>query len=103
MQRDRSFRRRQRFHGTKHCYDALRLAGALIKNNPEGHVSIFRTVAAVLAAKANQRTPNAVIISSECCAVFWPEVLLWGACMDARGLADAEMMAGARRTARPSE
>lgn len=31
------------------------------------------------------------------------EVLLWGACMDARGLADAEMMAGARRTARPSE
>lgn len=65
-------------YGTERCYNALRLAGALLKSATESRITVFLMADAVLAGKG--------------------EVLLCGTCMDARGLADSEIMAGARRS-----
>ena len=88
-------------YGTERCYNALRLASALLKNDLESEVVVFLMADAVLAAKAGQKTPHGyyniermlkrVLTGKE-------QVLLCGTCMDARGLTDAEMMAGARRS-----
>ena len=88
-------------YGTEHCYNALRLAGALIKNDPEGDITVFLMADAVVAAKASQKTPDGYynvermmkrVLSGKA------QVLLCGTCMDARGLAEAEMLTGARRS-----
>jgi uncharacterized protein involved in oxidation of intracellular sulfur len=88
-------------YGTEHCYNALRLAGALIKNDPEGKVTIFLMADAVLAAKADQKTPDGYYNIERMLKrvlIGKGEVLLCGTCMDARGLTEAEMMTGARRS-----
>lgn len=88
-------------YGTERCYNALRLAGTLLKKDPEAVVTVFLMTDAVLAAKAAQKTPDGYynvermlkgIVAGK------GQILLCGTCMDARGLADAEMMAGARRS-----
>lgn len=88
-------------YGTEHCYNALRLASALLKNRPDGELTLFLMADAVLAAKAGQKTPDGYynvermlkrVLSGK------GQVLLCGTCMDARGLTDAEMTAGARRS-----
>jgi uncharacterized protein involved in oxidation of intracellular sulfur len=88
-------------YGTERCYNALRLASALLKNDLESEVVVFLMADAVLAAKAGQKITHGyyniermlkrVLTGKE-------QVLLCGTCMDARGLTDAEMMAGARRS-----
>lgn len=88
-------------YGTEHCYNALRLAGALIKNDPNGQVSVFLMADAVLAAKANQKTPDGyynVERMLKRVVAGKGEILLCGTCTDARGLTEAEMMSGARRS-----
>ena len=88
-------------YGTERCYNALRLAGALLKNDPETQVTVFLMADAVLAAKAAQKTPDGyynVERMLKRVLIGKGQVLLCGTCMDARGLADAEMMAGARRS-----
>jgi uncharacterized protein involved in oxidation of intracellular sulfur len=88
-------------YGTERCYNALRLAGALLKNDPETQVTVFLMADAVLAAKAGQKTPDGyynVERMLKRVLIGKGQVLLCGTCMDARGLADAEMMAGARRS-----
>jgi uncharacterized protein involved in oxidation of intracellular sulfur len=62
-------------YGTERCYNALRLAHALFKIDPESEVTVFLLADAVLAAKSGQKTPDG----------------------DARGLAESDMMQGARR------
>ena len=88
-------------YGTERCYDGLRLAHAVVKKDPSIEVTVFLMADAVAAAKANQRTPEGyynlermlkrVLAGSG-------KVLLCGSCMDARGLSDAEILAGARRS-----
>jgi uncharacterized protein involved in oxidation of intracellular sulfur len=88
-------------YGTERCYNALRLATALLKQDPGPDVVVFLMADAVLGAKAGQKTPDryynvermlkAVVASKG-------QILLCGTCMDARGLTDAEMTAGARRS-----
>ena len=88
-------------YGTERCYNALRLAGALLKRDPGTAVTVFLMADAVLAAKAAQKTPDGyynVERMLKRVLVGKGQVLLCGTCMDARGLADAEMMAGARRS-----
>jgi uncharacterized protein involved in oxidation of intracellular sulfur len=88
-------------YGTERCYNALRLAGALLKNDPETRITVFLMADAVLAAKAAQKTPDGyynVERMLKRVLIGKGQVLLCGTCMDARGLADAEMMAGARRS-----
>ncbi len=88
-------------YGTERVYNALRLAHALAKREPSTVITVFLMADAVLAAKAQQRTPDGYynlermlrrVLSSK------GVVLLCGTCMDARGLSDSELMEGARRS-----
>jgi uncharacterized protein involved in oxidation of intracellular sulfur len=46
------------FNGTERVYNALRLALALLKQDPSAQVTIFLMADAVLAAKAQQKAPD---------------------------------------------
>ena len=88
-------------YGTERCYNGLRLALALIKSEPTAAITIFLMVDAVVAAKTGQKTPDGyynVERMLKGVVAGKGQILLCGTCMDARGLADAEMMAGARRS-----
>ncbi len=88
-------------YGTERCYNALRLATALLKNDASGQITLFLDADAVLAAKAGQKTPDGYYnIERMLKRVLTGkgQVLLCGTCMDARGLTETEMMAGARRS-----
>ena len=45
-------------YGTERIYNALRLAHALLKRSPETQLTVFLMADAVLAAKAQQKTPD---------------------------------------------
>jgi uncharacterized protein involved in oxidation of intracellular sulfur len=88
-------------YGTERVYNALRLAHAMLKREPAGQVTVFLMADAVLAAKAQQKTPDGYyniermlkrVLSAK------GTVLLCGTCMDARGIAETELMDGARRS-----
>ena len=88
-------------YGTERVYNALRLAHALLKKDPQTMVSVFLMADAVIAAKAAQKTPDGyynVERMLKRVLVGKGQVLLCGTCMDARGLAEAELMARARRS-----
>jgi uncharacterized protein involved in oxidation of intracellular sulfur len=88
-------------YGTERVYNGLRLAHALAKNDPEARITVFLMADAVLAAKSGQKTPEGFynvermlkrVIAGK------GQVLLCGTCLDARGIAEAEIMEGARRS-----
>jgi uncharacterized protein involved in oxidation of intracellular sulfur len=88
-------------YGTERVYNALRLAHALIKRDPSTEVTLFLMADAVLAAKAHQKTPDGyynVERMLKRLATGKGAVLLCGTCMDARGISDAELMDGVRRS-----
>lgn len=88
-------------YGTERCYNALRLAHALFKNDPGGEVTVFLMADAVLAAKAGQKTPNGyynVERMVKRIVAGRGRVLLCGTCMDARGIAESDLVEGARRS-----
>ncbi len=88
-------------YGTERVYNALRLAHALAKKDPASEVTVFLMADAVLAAKANQKTPEGfynVERMLKRVLIGKGQVLLCGTCMDARGIAEAELMQGARRS-----
>lgn len=88
-------------YGTERCYNALRLAHALLKKEPEAEITVFLMADAVVAARNGQKTPDGyyniermlkrVVVGKD-------SVLLCGACMDARGMTDDDVMDGARRS-----
>jgi len=88
-------------YGTERVYNALRLAHALVKKDPVAQITVFLMADAVVAGKAQQKTPEGYynvermlkrIISSK------GSVLLCGTCMDARGMTEAELLDGAQRS-----
>lgn len=85
-------------YGTERCYNALRVAHALLKlENAE--VDVFLIADAVMAAVPGQKTPDGyyniermlkrVILGNG-------RVMLCGTCMDARGLEKAGILKGAQ-------
>jgi uncharacterized protein involved in oxidation of intracellular sulfur len=88
-------------YGTERIYNALRLAHALLKKEPQTEVAIFLMADSVVAAKAGQKTPdgfyNVERMLKRVLAANG-KVLLCGTCMDARGLDDAALMVGALRS-----
>ncbi|MGI9385404.1 MAG: DsrE/DsrF/TusD sulfur relay family protein [Methyloligellaceae bacterium] len=87
-------------YGSERVYNALRLAHALMKKAPDAEVALFLMADAVPAAKAGQQTPSGfynVEIMLKGVVAGKGRILLCGTCMDARGLTDGEIMAGARR------
>jgi uncharacterized protein involved in oxidation of intracellular sulfur len=88
-------------YGTERCYNALRLAHALVKKDSAVEVTVFLMADAVAAAKTNQRTPEGYYNLERMLKRVLAgngKVLLCGTCMDARGLSDGELLAGARRS-----
>jgi uncharacterized protein involved in oxidation of intracellular sulfur len=88
-------------YGTERVYNALRLAPALIKKDPETQVTVFLMADAVLSAKSGQRTPEGFYSVERMLKRALSgkgRVLLCGTCMDARAITDAELMEGARRS-----
>jgi len=88
-------------YGSERAYNALRLARALKKRSAEDDVTVFLMADAVTAAKAGQKTPDGYynigrmlkgVIAGK------GQVLPCGTCMDARGLAESEVVKGARRS-----
>ncbi|HZQ14069.1 MAG TPA: DsrE family protein [Pseudolabrys sp.] len=88
-------------YGTERVYNALRLAHALLKKEPQPEVTIFLMTDAVTAARAGQKTPEGYYNTERMLKRVLAgngSVLLCGTCMDARGLDDAALLAGARRS-----
>ena len=88
-------------YGSERCYNALRLANALLKKEPDSAVTIFLMADAVIGAKAAQKTPDGYYNIERMLkgvSARKGQVLLCGTCMDARGLVDSELVAGARRS-----
>jgi uncharacterized protein involved in oxidation of intracellular sulfur len=88
-------------YGTERVYNALRLAHALLKRDPATQLTVFLMADAVLAAKAQQKTPDGYynvermlkrVLGSD------GKVILCGTCMDARGISDGELLEGAHRS-----
>ena len=88
-------------YGTERCYNALRLAHALLKTDPAIEITVFLMADAVVAARKGQKTPDGYynmermlkrVISSKV------QVLLCGTCMEARGMIDDDVTDGARRS-----
>ena len=85
-------------YGTERSFNGLRLAKALQGKGVE--VTVFLMADAVACAKAGQKVPQGyynleLMVKS---VGRKGTVLLCGTCMDARGLTDAEIVEGARRS-----
>jgi uncharacterized protein involved in oxidation of intracellular sulfur len=88
-------------YGTERVYNALRLAHALLKKEPQTAVTVFLMADAVVAGKAGQKTPDGFYNVERMLKRVLAgngEVLLCGTCMDARGLDDTALTAGVRRS-----
>ncbi len=87
-------------YGTERSYNALRLAGALVKREGE-QVRLFLMGDGAACAKADQQTPNGYYnIERMLRAVTNKrgEIGVCGTCMDARGLAPDELADGTKRS-----
>lgn len=88
-------------YGTERCYNGLRLASALVKKDPATEVTIFLMADAVSCGRKGQKTPDGYYNLERMLKRFATgadRLLLCGTCMDARGLTEAELIDGARRS-----
>lgn len=86
-------------YGSERPYNALRLAGALAGKEGQ-QVQVFLMADAVFCAKTGQKVPdgyyNLQLMLNK--IVHHGQVALCGTCMDARGMSDAELLDGAKRS-----
>jgi uncharacterized protein involved in oxidation of intracellular sulfur len=76
-------------YGTERCYNALRLAHALLKKDAQTEVTVFLMADAVIGARTGQKTPDGYYnVERMLKRVLGGngKVLLCGTCMDARVL-----------------
>lgn len=89
-------------YGTERSYNALRLAKSLTKHDPAMELTLFLMADAVACAKREQKPPagyyNIELMLKAAARGTGHRVLLCGTCMDARGLADVELIEGAVRS-----
>ena len=87
-------------YGTERSYNGLRLAGALSKREGE-QVKVFLMGDAASCSKKGQKVPQGyynVEIMIKNVARNSSEVGVCGNCMDARGITEAELLEGAKRS-----
>jgi uncharacterized protein involved in oxidation of intracellular sulfur len=87
-------------YGSERSYNGLRLAGSLVKR-PGIEVRVFLAGDAAICAKSGQKVPTGYYnIQAMLAAVMrrGGEVGVCGTCMDARGIAEGELVEGARRS-----
>jgi uncharacterized protein involved in oxidation of intracellular sulfur len=86
-------------YGSERAYNALRLAGALCTREGQ-QVRVFLLADAVTCARAGQKVSegyyNVALMLGK--VLRSGEVALCGTCMDARGMTEADMLEGARRS-----
>ncbi len=88
-------------YGTERCFNALRLARALAKNDTEAKITVFLMADAVIGARKGQKTPEGYYNIERMLKPFATgahRLLLCGTCMDARGLTEAELVDGSNRS-----
>ena len=88
-------------YGSERCYNGLRLATALLKADGNNSVTVFLLADAAGAAKQGQKVPEgyySVERMLKRIATGRGQILLCGTCMDARGIADKEIIEGSRRS-----
>lgn len=85
-------------YGSERSFNGLRLARALLDKGEK--VTVFLMADAVACAKQGQKVPNGYYSIERMLkpVVRSGELLLCGTCMDARGLAQNEILEGARRS-----
>ncbi len=86
-------------YGTERSYNALRLAISLAKVEGE-QVRVFLMGDAAACAKAGQKVPQGYYNAGDMLGMVArrnAEVGVCGTCMDARGIAEGELVAGAQR------
>lgn len=87
-------------YGTERCYNALRLAGALAKRG-DTELRVFLMGDAAACAKGGQATPQGFYNINRMLHVVTLKqvpVGVCGSCMDARGIAEVELVEGAKRS-----
>lgn len=87
-------------YGTERSYNALRLAGSLVKHEGE-EIRVFLMGDAASCAKAGQQTPNGYYNLERMLRAVTNrqgEIGVCGTCMDARGIAPDELAGGTRRS-----
>ncbi|MGB8315993.1 MAG: DsrE family protein, partial [Aestuariivirga sp.] len=88
-------------YGTERTYNGLRLALALLKNDPECKITVFLMADAVISARKGQKTPDGyynVERMLKRITLGRNRILLCGTCMEARGMTEADMVDGAHRS-----
>jgi len=87
-------------YGTERSYNGLRLANSLLKTEEKPDLTVFLMGDAVSCAKQGQKTPDGYYNLERMLKplVRKGEVLLCGTCLDARGLAEEEMVDGSKRS-----
>jgi uncharacterized protein involved in oxidation of intracellular sulfur len=88
-------------YGTERCYNALRFAAALAKKEPAAEITVFLMADSVIGARKGQKTPDGYYNVERMLKRFVAgphKLLLCGVCMDARGLTEADLIDGARRS-----
>ena len=83
-------------YGSERSYNALRLARALDKKEGET-VRVFLMGDSVACAKAGQKVPEGYYNAGDMVRMVGGEVALCGTCLNARGIADNEIVPGATR------
>ena len=86
-------------YGNERPYNALRLARGLLKPGSE-EVKLFLIGDAVACAKAGQKVPQGYYNAGDMLRMIarqGAEVGVCGTCIDARGIAETELVEGARR------
>jgi uncharacterized protein involved in oxidation of intracellular sulfur len=86
-------------YGTERSYNALRLARNLLVKG-SGEVRVFLMGDAAACAKAGQKVPQGYYNAADMLGAITRRggaVGVCGTCLDARGIAEAELIDGARR------
>lgn len=87
-------------YGTERSYNAMRLAGALSKRESE-EVKVFLLGDAAACAKAGQKVPQGYYnleLMLKGPARHGAEIGVCGTCLEARGIAEAELIDGTRKS-----
>lgn len=88
-------------YGTERLYNAMRLATNLQKRHESVELTVFLLGDAASGAKSGQQTPNGYYNVERMLANVQRKgarILVCGTCMDARGLADTDLIDGATRS-----
>lgn len=90
-------------YGTERCFNAFRLALALLKYEENPEIAVFLMADAVVCAKSGQKTPAGHYNLERMIkgVIHRGDVVLCGTCMDARGIEDSQLITGAQRGTMP--